>query len=91
LIDPKVAIEHFASSLVSGGVFIASVPNEKHYPFVAENFKDDEYPHRRHYTPDEFEGLLVPFRVEKMYCQRSKLEPEIIEGTEGRFIIAIAR
>ena len=37
---------------------IASVPNEHYFPFKPEIFKDDEYPHRRHYTPEQFEHIF---------------------------------
>jgi len=82
---PELVLRLFAESLNPGGLLIASVPNEDLYPFVPETFKDDEYPHKRHYTPDEFEDLLRGFRVEERYCN-SKQRPHLLEGTEGRFL-----
>ena len=73
------------------GEFIASVPNEELYKFNAEHFKNDESPHFRHYTPAEFEQLLNDhhFRVTGKFCQKSKGEPEVIEGTDGKFLIYV--
>lgn len=89
---PELVLQHFAESLNPDGVFVCSVPNEAHYPFVAETFKGDEYPHQRHYTPDEFTELLAPwFRVEARHCQRSKLYPQVMEGTEGKFLIYVCK
>jgi SAM-dependent methyltransferase len=86
--EPGIALRHFAESLSQGGRFICSVPNEQLYPFKAEAFREDVYPHQRHYTPDEFTELLEPwFRVQERFCQRSKRDPEIREGTEGKFLI----
>jgi SAM-dependent methyltransferase len=69
--------------------FIASVPNERMYPFVADNFVNDESPHYRHYTPEEFEELLEGhgFKVEARCCQRAKWFPEVIDATDGMFLI----
>ena len=66
----------------------ASVPNEEKYPFNPEKFKDDDYPHQRHYTPKEFEELLNKggFEVVERYCQKDK-QGEVVKGTDGIFII----
>jgi SAM-dependent methyltransferase len=89
LANPQVVVGRFKESLNPGGVFICSVPNEEWYPFNPETFKDDVYPHQRHYTPDEFRALL-PFDVE-FFCQKSKQAPEVVPGTEGKFLIAVCR
>jgi SAM-dependent methyltransferase len=71
------------------GVLVASVPNEDKYPFVAANFANDESPHYRHYKPKEFDDLLHQhgFKVIERFCQVSKTQPEVIIGTEGKFLV----
>lgn len=73
------------------GTFIASVPNEELYHFDPEVFKNDNSPHFRHYTPKEFDELLHDhhFRVRERYCQVSKQFPEVVEGTQGKFLIYV--
>ena len=70
---------------------IASVPNEELYPFKPETFKNDEYPHRRHYTPAQFEGLLrgCGFRVTESWCQTGKEHCDVRLGTDGKFLIYV--
>lgn len=70
---------------------IASVPNERNYPFRAGKFVNDKYPHKRHYTPEEFDALLdgAGLRVTERFCQPTK-QGEIEEGTNGLFLIYIA-
>ena len=77
---------------VCKGLLIASVPNEKYFPFRAEDF-DHEYPHQRHYLDHEFEDLLeeADFEVMSKHCQKSKKEPEVIDGVEGRFLVFVCR
>jgi len=71
---------------------ISSVPNEHYYPFIPEVFKDDEYPHLRHYTPEQFDDVFtqIGFKVTHRFCQKDKNPGLITEGTDGRFIIYIA-
>jgi SAM-dependent methyltransferase len=89
--DPKPVLESFRRSL--NGYFIASVPNENLYPFDPQVFKNDEYPHQRHYRPEQFDALFedAGFTVISRWCQESKSKPEIKEGTEGRFLIYVGR
>jgi 2-polyprenyl-3-methyl-5-hydroxy-6-metoxy-1,4-benzoquinol methylase len=89
--DPKPALEAFRKSC--SGVFIASVPNENLYPFKADTFANDDSPHFRHYTPEEFESLVegVGFKVAGKFCQVSKQDPEIVRGTEGRFLVFVCQ
>lgn len=72
-------------------LIICSVPNELKYPFQASHFECDQYPHKRHYTPEQFEDLLesAGFRVSERFCQPTK-QGEIQEGTNGRFLIYTA-
>ncbi len=90
LSNPLPVLRIFRS--VCEGLFMASVPNEKHYPFKAEDF-DHEYPHQRHYLPEEFDDLMeeADFEVISRHCQISKKMPEVIEGVEGRFLIYLCR
>ena len=87
--DPSQALKAFRESCV--GRFVASVPNEEAYPFVAENFAGDEYPHYRHYKPVEFEELLTShgFEVKAKFTQTSKSSPIPVEGTDGKFLIYV--
>jgi hypothetical protein len=89
--DPSKVLKVFRESCA--GRFIVSVPNEERYPFVAENFVNDESPHYRHYTPGEFQSLLENhgFTVLEKHCQVSKHKPQVIEGTEGMFLIYVCR
>jgi SAM-dependent methyltransferase len=69
---------------------IASVPNEECYPFKKETFANDRYPHLRHYTPDEFRGLLKDYRIINEWCQRDKAGA-IYPGLDGMFMILHGR
>jgi 2-polyprenyl-3-methyl-5-hydroxy-6-metoxy-1,4-benzoquinol methylase len=86
--DPRPVLDEFRASLK--GLLICSVPNEITYPFVAEVFKNDEFPHYRHYTPSEFDELLIcsGFIVESRHSN-SKHDPVIRDGTEGQFLVYI--
>jgi 2-polyprenyl-3-methyl-5-hydroxy-6-metoxy-1,4-benzoquinol methylase len=87
--DPRVALQAFRRACV--GTLIASVPNEDHYPFIAENFARDDSPHFRHYRPMEFEELLKEcgFKVTERFCQKDK-QGEIHAGSDGMFIVVVA-
>ena len=87
--DPSPALKAFRRACK--GKFIASVPNEEKYPFKAENFVDDESPHYRHYTPDEFGDLLQShgFRVLEAFCQEDKFHPYMNLGIDGMFLIYV--
>lgn len=85
--NPLEALKNFEAPILW-----ASVPNQDKYPFNPETFKDDDYPHQRHYTPTEFEKLLRDggFEVFERHCQKDK-QGEIFKGTEGIFLIFGAR
>lgn len=76
---------------IQAPLVIASVPNEEKYPYSANRFAADKYPHKRHYTPAEFESLLnsAGFQVRERFCQPTK-QGEIQEGTDGLFLIYVA-
>lgn len=80
---PLEALKNFEAPILW-----ASVPNEEKYPFSAEKFAEDDYPHQRHYTPVEFEKLLRDggFEVFERHCQKDKLG-DIVRGTDGIFLI----
>lgn len=84
--EPEKALKLFRESV--DGVFICSVPNENLYPFNAEKFAGDEYPHLRHYTPDEFAALLMAadFKIQSLNCQKSKTS-DVEPGTDGMFLV----
>lgn len=73
-----------------GKKLICSVPNEELYPFNPEDFKEDKYPHVRHFTPDEFRELLdvTGWKVLSEYCN-DKYNPKVREGTDGKFMVFI--
>lgn len=85
--NPDAALKAFRESCK--GNFIASVPNEVLYPFKAENFVNDESPHYRHYTPEQFDEILEKhgFKVVSRHCQKTKDECEVVDGVDGRFLI----
>lgn len=75
---------------IKAPLVIASVPNEERYPFSAEKFAGDAYPHKRHYTPGEFQALLESsgYQVAEWFCQKDKFG-DIVPGTDGIFLIAV--
>ena len=81
--NPLEALKNFEAPFLW-----ASVPNEEKYPFNPATFKDDDYPHQRHYTPKEFEELLNAggFQVVERYTQKDKIG-DIHKGTDGIFLI----
>jgi 2-polyprenyl-3-methyl-5-hydroxy-6-metoxy-1,4-benzoquinol methylase len=87
--NPEQALQAFRKACL--GTFIASVPNENLYPFKAETFANDESPHYRHYRPEEFQDLLegAGFKVVERFCQVSKQQPEVVKGTEGRYMVFV--
>lgn len=84
--DPSIVLRTVQAPLV-----FASVPNEERYPFSVERFAGDDYPHKRHYTPKEFDELLedAGFKVRERFCQPTK-HGDIQEGTDGLFLIYVA-
>jgi 2-polyprenyl-3-methyl-5-hydroxy-6-metoxy-1,4-benzoquinol methylase len=87
--NPEEALKAFRRSCI--GTLIASVPNENLYPFKTEVFANDDSPHFRHYRPEEFQDLLEwsGFKVVGRFCQVSKQEPEVVKGTDGRYLIYV--
>ena len=72
--------------LKSEGKLFISTPNEDLLPFAPEKFLF----HKRHYTVQEFENLLLDsgFNIENFFSKKSKLSRHIQENTNGIFLIA---
>lgn len=82
--DPLSALKQFRKSRR----LIVSTPNEEKYPFDPRKFVGDKFPHIRHFSPDELDGLLkeagwIPYAK---FCQQGKVGP-VEEGTDGHFLI----
>ena len=88
LLEPQKFLRSLAPQTL-----IASVPNEELYPFNATTFKDDEYPHHRHYKPQEFDALLAEcgFATVERWCQSDKDNCAVRPGTDGKFLIYVAQ
>lgn len=88
--NPDDVLEQFR--LAANGVFIASVPNEQFYPFRESNFAGEQFPHLRHYTPEDFEALLerTGFEVTERFCQKDK-NGDITPGSDGMFLIYVCK
>ena len=86
--NPERALNNFRQS---SRLLFASVPNEDVEPFHKDKFKGNRYPHLRHYTPEQFHGLLdsTGWQVKETLFQQNKVSPpEKVET--GRFIIVEA-
>ena len=84
--SPVVPLRQFRRS----PLLIASVPNERQFPFDAAKFAGDKYPHKRHYTPKEFDELLnsAGWEVVERHCQRTK-HSDVERGTDGMFLVYV--
>lgn len=84
--DPLPALHHFRESRN----LIISTPNETYYPFNPDRFVGDRFPHVRHYTAGELDGLLehAGWNVVERFCQNTKKGP-VTEGTDGMFIVYV--
>jgi hypothetical protein len=70
-------------------LLIISTPNELVRPHLQEPVNPF---HFRHFTPTELEDALGQhgFHVESWQCQRNGAKPDLLPGTQGKFIIAVA-
>ena len=91
-------LEHLVRPLdfleaVKAPLLIASVPNENVYPFHPEVFKDDLYPHQRHYTAEQFTDLLnaAGYAVAEKFSQPSKIDCSLVPNTKGMFLVYVAK
>ncbi len=69
-------------------LLIISTPNEEVRPHLQEPVNPH---HFRHFRPDELKDVVEKygFEVANWYCQRNGSKPELCEGTNGKFIIAV--
>lgn len=88
--EPRPLLKSLAASLKNGYLFV-STPNQMLYPFKAENYQNDSFPHKKHYRPTELDSLLKEcgFNVLNRYCQTAK-KAELEIGTNGIFLTYIA-
>ena len=88
--EPRPLLKSLAASLKNGYLFV-STPNQMLYPFKAERYQNDNFPHRKHYRPTELDSLLKEcgFTVLKRYCQTAK-KADLEVGTNGIFLTYIA-
>ena len=79
---PELALSAFRAS----DKLIVSTPNEEVIPFVPEKHRG-EYPHQRHYTPEQFEKLLTScgWKVVDRLGQKMKLSP--VSQCNGAFLV----
>ena len=85
--EPEEALRAFRES----ENLIISTPNEVLYPFKSEKYEGAEYPHIRHYTPEELDALLkkTGWNVVERHCQTKKRSPVTL-GT-GVFLVWVCR
>lgn len=88
--EPAKALRLFRESATDDGMLIASVPNEEAFPFDALKFKGDTYPHKRHYTPTEFDELLAAGGWKVISRGSQTKVSAVINGTHGRFLVYVA-
>jgi 2-polyprenyl-3-methyl-5-hydroxy-6-metoxy-1,4-benzoquinol methylase len=83
----EAAIERFAQW---SDLLIVSSPNEEVRPHRQEPVNPF---HFRHFRPRELQDMVERhgFAVERWYCQKSGGVPEIREGTNGKFMIAVCQ
>lgn len=84
--EPEKALAKFRAS----ANLICSTPNQERFPFRSESYRNDRFPHIRHYTPGEFDALLerCGWTVKERFCQPGR-ESTVIEGTDGMFIVYV--
>jgi 2-polyprenyl-3-methyl-5-hydroxy-6-metoxy-1,4-benzoquinol methylase len=69
---------------------IISTPNEEVRPHLQEPVNPF---HFRHFRPSELQEVLEKhsYSILSWHCQRNGSKPEILDGTQGKFIIAVCR
>lgn len=89
--EPGVALRVFWDSLEDGGKLICSVPNQEVYPFKAENFAGETYPHQRHYTSVELNDLLYDCGFEVIHRGTQLTKTSTVHtGSGGMFLVYTA-
>ncbi|GAB5403892.1 MAG: hypothetical protein Aurels2KO_21230 [Aureliella sp.] len=81
----EAAIEKFSQW---SDLLIISTPNEDVRPHLQEPV--NPY-HHRHFRPSELEDVVGKYglQIESWHCQVSGAAPDIVNGTAGKFIIAV--
>lgn len=81
----EAAIEKFSQW---SDLLIISTPNEEVRPHLQEPV--NPY-HFRHFRPQELSDVAEKFglHVESWHCQKNGAKPEIVDGTNGKFILAV--
>ena len=76
-------------ALNTGSLFICSTPNEAKLPLKEMGNKY----HYRHYTPSEFEELLLKagFIIEGRFSQSNRYSEDVQHGWDGLYNIAVCR
>jgi SAM-dependent methyltransferase len=84
--DYGKALEQFAGW---SDLLIISTPNEEVRPHLQEPVNPF---HFRHFRPSELSDALQKhgMHIDSWHCQKSGAKPEILDGTAGKFIIAVA-
>jgi 2-polyprenyl-3-methyl-5-hydroxy-6-metoxy-1,4-benzoquinol methylase len=85
--NPKPLLAWVLQILKEDGLFICSTPNEEKLKFTKAGFPH----HERHYTPVEFETLLMEagFKVTERYTQHNRETGELVKGWDGLYNIAV--
>ena len=70
-------------------ILICSTPNELVRPWAQPPINPD---HVRHYTPDEFEDLLLAggFKSVQRFSQVNSRTTDVVEEFTGKFLVAVA-
>jgi 2-polyprenyl-3-methyl-5-hydroxy-6-metoxy-1,4-benzoquinol methylase len=86
--DPSPLLKVFRKAC--RGKFIVSTPNEARYPFVPHAYVNDQSPHYQHYTPEQFDKLLLEhgFKILSRHFQHGKLS-EVKPGVDGMFMVYV--
>lgn len=71
---------------------IASVPNQERMMFDPSAYSADKYPHKRHYTPRQFDELLegAGLTIVKRCSQGNRKSP-VEEGTNGISLVYVCK
>lgn len=86
--DPEIALALFRKA---APILVCSVPNEDAFPFDAKKFEGNKYPHRRHYTPEEFTRLLEAAGYSILLKNHQEGKMSVVEeGTTGRTLVWVA-
>ena len=82
-------LKEFYRALNNDGYLFLSTPNEEFMPYNKHNFPF----HIKHYTPEVLKKILknCGFEILRVLLQKSKNEPELIDGWDGKYNILICK